>query len=161
MLIIERHFHYCWAALTGSQGLSCSSPHSTPPVKRLVVLKMLGGHAVGTADTNWPKGNSIPYGLRLSKGDKKKEEGDVQSDSVCFPKSGLHVMECLFPRNGWTPVSHGKWLIWLCVWLLLPLLNCFKLNPQRVFWQFFRYFLPNPSEEKESAQLHQAVSGWC
>lgn len=67
----------------------------------------------------------IPYHMDLysARGNNKKEESDVQNDDVCFPKSRLCVTECLFPGNGWTPVSHGKW--WLNA--LFALIVCMAL----------------------------------
>lgn len=53
---------YCWAGLSQSQGLFCSSLHPT----RKEVAKT-GSHIARIADTSWPKGYSTPSAIMLSK----------------------------------------------------------------------------------------------
>ena len=46
--------------------MACSASHPTPPTSRLGVHKKLRGNTAGTADSNWPKGYSMPYDILLS-----------------------------------------------------------------------------------------------
>ena len=85
VLITQGCFRYCWAVLTQSQGLFCSSP--TPSAGGLGVHKKLGGDAAGTADPNRPKGYSRPYDMLSTWSWGNEEEGrDIWSDGVCLPK---------------------------------------------------------------------------
>lgn len=53
--------HCCRAVLTLRQ-----APHTALPAGRLWVQQELGGGQTRTADPEWPKGCSIPYGTVLS-----------------------------------------------------------------------------------------------
>lgn len=157
MVIIQRHLHYCCAALTQSRGFFCYSPHPTS--------EEAGGTEPGQLTPTDQR--KIPYHM-----DSYSTRWTRRSKRVMF-----RMMMFVFLSHGYvgwnvfflgvaehlSTMGSGELvpcLIWLCVWPLLSLLNCFYLNPQRVFWQFFCCSLPNPSEGKENAQLHEAVSDW-
>lgn len=155
VLIIKWCFHYYWAELTQSHGLSCSSPCSTS--------QGVGGTTGDGRDTAGPADPTDPRDIPAHTGScavhkswekRKKGEGRkwgrgaVLHMVFAFPSRCYNLMEPHFPGDGRTPAAHGKWVMiylfcFACAQLLLCLLNCLYLKP-RVFSLLPLKFSPPP-----------------
>lgn len=83
-------FHYCWAVITQSQGLFCSTPISQGNGGH----KEQGGDTAKTADPSWSKAYSIPHGIVISSaaGARRREEGEHTSRVTAFVFPSHHSM---------------------------------------------------------------------
>lgn len=140
VLITPQSFGHCWAALALRR-----CPLSNPSSSRMEVGKILRGDTARTANSNWPKGNSVPYEVCSAIKVQRKEEEKGASISycdICLPGQPLHILKTGFPKCVWTSPADGKYTINLCFPLLsreaFALLNCLHLD----IWIFFSYFLP-------------------
>lgn len=136
-------------ALMQSQGHFCSSPQpiseeagGTQEIRRAL------------SQDNWhqlTKGKFHTIWTHLTRGTRKRKRVMFRMMVFVFLSHGYVWWSASFlgMAEHLSPVGSGELipcLIWLCVWPLLSVLNCFYLNAQRVFWQFFCYSFPNPSE---------------
>lgn len=81
------------------------------------------GDTARTAEPNWPKGHSIPYGVMLSKKNwgKVKKRGNIWNYGISLSKQPLQLMKPCFAGESWTlagPCQIGNEfldLLFLCV----------------------------------------------
>lgn len=100
-------FIYCRTALTQHWGPFFTAPHTVPPLRTLVIPGKLAGDTQVRQPTSTYQRDVLCHMMSwwAKKTGRKKEEAEqyFQSDSICRPKSLLHVIETWFPEDGWTP----------------------------------------------------------
>ena len=164
MLITQGCFQDCWALLTQCQGLSCFSHHPT----RLGVHKKLGGDTARTADPNWPKGYSMPYGVMLSNinlGEEEGRGGCLESWCLSSQVTITHDGALLSWRwlNTCLPTGSSEWIpcFALLVRTAFALPIKLSLSQPMSFLTFTLLILsPIPLGEREGVAVWCLVFGW-
>lgn len=147
-------------------------------MRRLGGNKESGKDTARTADPDWYKGYSRPYGIMFiyKTGGNKKEDGNIHSYDIWLLKNPLHAMWLCFLVSGWTSATPWKqWMLcllcfsWaqLCftywtVWFhqfsafvpqILSLVFCWRGRKWVSAWNCFLGSTHHSSEHQTSNQL--------